>query len=86
MTFNNDKYRDLLSNGMPHGAAKILADSDTQPVQGGPVVDAKALKVASTIPGTYSQAEVQNLRDDVQNLRGTVMSLLTALRSAGVIK
>jgi len=86
MTFNNDKYRDLLSNGMPHGAAKILADSDTQPVQGGAVTDAKALKVASTIPGTYSQAEVQNLRDDVQNLRGTVMSLLTALRSAGVIK
>lgn len=86
MTFNNDKYRDLLSNGMPHGAAKILADSDTQPVQGGPVNPPSALTAPATISGTFTQADHQKLRDDVANLRATVSALHTALKNAGVIK
>jgi hypothetical protein len=86
MPFNNMKYRELLANGIPHGAAKILADSDNDTIDGGPVTPPAALTAPTTISGSFAQADHQKLRDDVASLRATVNALHTALKNAGVIQ
>lgn len=49
------------------------------------VTDASALTSAADVPSSYTEAEVQKLRDDVAALRTKVNELLAALRSGGVL-
>lgn len=85
MALNNSKYRELLNNGLSHGAALILADPATDAIDGGAVSNPSAMTAPATMNAAYTQSEVQALRTDVANLRTTVQNLLTALRNAGVV-
>lgn len=85
MAVDKDRYRELLNSGMAHRLALIMADPAKANVSGGAVSAPSALTSAASQPGTYTQAEVQKLRDDINNLRTTVNTLVTALKNAGVI-
>lgn len=83
MAVNRTKYR-LLKNGIGHEAALYLADPA---LSGATTVAAPAAMTApATMNAAYTQAEVQQLRTDVSNLRTTVASLLANLKTAGVVK
>lgn len=85
MAFDEMKYRALAHGGLSHGAAALLADPATDIINGAAVATPAAMTTIADIPTTYSEVEVQHLRDDVAALRTTVVNLLTSLRDAGVI-
>ena len=85
MALNTNLYRELLNTGVSHKAALVLADPERDVVSGGPVSNPAALTVIGTMPGTYTQANEQQLRNDLAALRSTVDTLVTALKNAGVI-
>ena len=85
MAVDQTRYRELLNSGMSHRIALIMADPARAQVSGGAVSAPSAMTSAASQPGTYTQTEVQKMRDDINNLRTTVNTLVTALKNAGVI-
>lgn len=86
MALNDARYRELLNLGLPHAVALRLADPAQDTISGTAVADPAALTAPADIAATYTEAEVQALRNDVAALRTTVANLLASLRSAGVIE
>lgn len=85
MALNQEKYQTLVNWGMPHGAALSIADPALDAIDGGVVANPAALTSPATIQATYAQADIQKVRDDVAALQSKLTTLMTALRSAGVI-
>lgn len=56
----------------------------TSPTTKTTLTDPAALTSAATVPAAYDQAEMQKIRDDLDALRGKVVSLTDALQSYGL--
>jgi uncharacterized protein YceH (UPF0502 family) len=83
MAVNRTKYRTLKA-GIGHEAALYLSD----PAKSGAATVAApaAMTAPANMNAAYTQAEVQQLRTDVANLRTTVNSLVTNLKNAGLVQ
>lgn len=85
MALNTNLYRELLNQGIPHHAALILADPARDVVSAAAVSDPAAMTAPASMGATYTAANVNALRADVDALRTVVINLLTSLRNAGVV-
>lgn len=87
MAVDESLYHELYNCGVPFKAALILADpTNGFTVEGGTAVaDPAALTSPADVSATYTEAEVQHIRDDVAALRTTLVALLASLRAATVI-
>lgn len=67
---------DLIQRGIPYGEAKAR-------LAGSGVATPAALTSPASVSATYTQTEVQHIRDDVANLRTTVANLLAFINAGG---
>ena len=79
MPFDQDRYRQLSSEGLPHAIAVRLATTTA-------VSAPSALTAPASMGATYTKSEVDALRADVAALRTTVAALISALKESGDIK
>lgn len=84
MAYSVAQYRALRSLEVPRKIALALADDDN-PFKADTVAAPSSLTAPADIAATYTESEVQALRNDISNLRTTVSALLTALKNAGVV-
>lgn len=85
MAVNDTKFRQLMQGGLSWEAARVLADPTQDAIEAAAVSDPAALTAPADIAATYTEAQVQALRNDIAALRTTVAALLTSLRDAGVL-
>lgn len=84
MAVDRTKFQKI-KHGVGYEAALILADTSKSPQQAATVAAPAAMTAPGTMGASYTQAEQNQLRTDVANLRTTVASLLTSLKNAGVV-
>jgi hypothetical protein len=85
MAANEAVVRELVALGISYRAALKIADPASDLIDGGAVSDPAAVTAPAQMGATYTQANVNALQADVTALRATVATLVTALKSAGVI-
>lgn len=82
-TFNELTAAGRFSSGLLTDNGVVGTDDDEVQAQGDYVADVPDLTAPADISATYTEAEVQALRDDLAALHSTVNSLLAALRGDG---
>ena len=85
MATDETTARELRHLGLPWLVANKLADPATDTINGAAVASPAALTAPESMGASYTAANVNALRADVEAQRVVITNLLTALRNAGVI-
>lgn len=85
MTTNETTARELRNLGLPWLVANKLADPSSDTINGAAVANPAVLTAPASMGASYTVANVNALRADVEAQRVVITNLLTALRNAGVI-